>query len=97
MKLCKHLVGGELGLSRLLLSFSTDMDSWNQLWYPIGTKRFLNYDKSADRLLKYMCYILVDFNSKIISCDPKISVIRFFYCRMFWFILQTSEFFLECR
>jgi len=32
---------GEAWLKTLLLSFSTDTDSWNQWWYPTGTKRLL--------------------------------------------------------
>ena len=45
----------------------------------------LNYEKSG-------CYIFLDFNSKIISCDPTIFSDFFVFCsRMFWFILQTSE------
>ena len=38
----------------------------------------VNYEKSASLLLNCMCYILLDFNSKIISSDPTISVIRLF-------------------
>jgi len=45
-----------------------------------------------------MCYILLDFTSKFLSCDPEISVIRLFsVVGCFVLFFRPVSVFVECR
>jgi len=68
----------------LLLSFSTDTDSWNQWWCSTGTRQFL-------KLLSYVL-CLASFQFEIYFMWPSNFSDSFVFCsRLFCFILQTSE------
>jgi len=57
MKLSKHLGGGKLGLKRYYFRL-TDTDSWNQWWYPTGTKRFLKLREVSQSIVElYVLYL----------------------------------------
>ena len=77
MKISKHLGGGKLGW-RYNFRFQQIRIGGTSGGIQPAQSGSWNYEKLATLLLNYICYILLDFNSKIISCDPTISVIRLF-------------------
>jgi len=78
MKLSKHLGGGKLDLRRDYFRFQQIRIAGTSGGIQPAQNGSWNYEKSASLLLNCMCYILLDFNSKVIACDPTISVIRLF-------------------
>jgi len=107
MKLSKHLGGGKLGRRRYYFRFQQIRIAGTSGGIQPAQSGSWNYEKSANPLLNSMCYILLDFNSKIISCDPTISVSRllsvvgcfvlFADQWVFWFSLADLSPFGSCN
>jgi len=94
MKLSKHLGGGSLAY----FCFQQIRIAGNSGGVQPAQSCSWNYEKSANWLFNCMCYILLDFNSKIISCDPTILVIRLFsVIACFVLFCRPVSVFVECR
>ena len=93
MKLSKHLGGGGY-----YFRFQQMRIAGTSGGVQLAQSGSFNYEKSANRLLNCMCYILLDFNLKFISCDPAISVIRLFsVVGCFVLFCRPVSVFVECR